>query len=240
MFDGGGVSARRVYLAETLSYNWNLGLIQRRKQGFLDKKFLIQRDRGKNRIKNYRDDHHEFRDFWWKFHDFWISRAIKINSEKIKGINQGLRFNQGNSGCNLGTTVVLGTNWVWEALRIKNEWRERVCHVAAPEWTRSASHCHVSQPYWSMSAQVGPTLVWISDKWAPHMPRGIHLQVHIRPPHPTLCHMAQLHQATSPNLCHMAQLHQATSTQLCHMATLYSTTSAAVNKLLGIKERWLS
>jgi hypothetical protein len=27
-------------------------------------KFLAQADRGKNGIKNYRDDHHEFRDFW--------------------------------------------------------------------------------------------------------------------------------------------------------------------------------
>jgi hypothetical protein len=48
--------------------------------------FLIQRGRGKNGIKNYRDDHHEFRDFWWKFHNFWISGAIKINSGKIKQI----------------------------------------------------------------------------------------------------------------------------------------------------------
>jgi hypothetical protein len=31
---------------------------------FLTKEFLIQRDKGKNGIKNYRDDHHEFRDFW--------------------------------------------------------------------------------------------------------------------------------------------------------------------------------
>jgi hypothetical protein len=31
---------------------------------FLTKEFLIQRGRGKNGIKNYRDDHHEFRDFW--------------------------------------------------------------------------------------------------------------------------------------------------------------------------------
>jgi hypothetical protein len=30
---------------------------------FLTKKFLAQRDRGKIRIKNYRDDHHEFWDF---------------------------------------------------------------------------------------------------------------------------------------------------------------------------------
>jgi hypothetical protein len=81
----------------------------------LTKEFLIQRGRSKNGIKNYKDDHHEFRDFWWKFHDFWISGAIKINSEKIKQIkwiNQGLRFNQGNSGYNLGIIASLGTNWV--------------------------------------------------------------------------------------------------------------------------------
>jgi hypothetical protein len=80
----------------------------------LTKEFLIQRGRGKNGIKNYRDDHHEFRDFWWNFHDFLISGAIKINSEKIKWINQGLRFDQDNSGCNLGTEASLGANWVQE------------------------------------------------------------------------------------------------------------------------------
>jgi hypothetical protein len=30
----------------------------------LTKEFLIQRGRGKNGIKNYRDDHHEFEEFW--------------------------------------------------------------------------------------------------------------------------------------------------------------------------------
>jgi hypothetical protein len=30
----------------------------------LTKEFLIQKGRGKNGIKNYRDDHYEFRDFW--------------------------------------------------------------------------------------------------------------------------------------------------------------------------------
>jgi hypothetical protein len=46
---------------------------------------------------------------------FWISGAIEINSEEIKQIkwiNQGLRFNQGHSGYNLGTTTALGTNWI--------------------------------------------------------------------------------------------------------------------------------
>jgi hypothetical protein len=32
----------------------------------------------------------------------WTSGAIKINSEKIKQINQWLKFDQGNSGYNLG------------------------------------------------------------------------------------------------------------------------------------------
>jgi hypothetical protein len=31
------ISVREFYLAETLSYNWNLGLIRKRKQGFLGK-----------------------------------------------------------------------------------------------------------------------------------------------------------------------------------------------------------
>jgi hypothetical protein len=51
---------------------------------FLANEFLMQRDKGKSGIKNYRSDHHEFRDFWWKFHDFLMSGAIKINLEKIK------------------------------------------------------------------------------------------------------------------------------------------------------------
>jgi hypothetical protein len=75
----------------------------------------MQGGRGKSGIKNYRSDHYEFRDFWRKFHNFWISGAIKINSEEIKHIkwiNQGLRFNQDNSGYNLETTAGLGTNWV--------------------------------------------------------------------------------------------------------------------------------
>jgi hypothetical protein len=45
----------------------------------LTKEFLIQRGKGKNGIKNYKSDHHEFR-------DFWTSGAIKINSGKIKHI----------------------------------------------------------------------------------------------------------------------------------------------------------
>jgi hypothetical protein len=60
----------------------------------MTKEFLIQTDKRKTRIKNYKGDHHDFRDFWWKFHDFWTSRAIKINSEKRKQIDQGLRLNQ--------------------------------------------------------------------------------------------------------------------------------------------------
>jgi hypothetical protein len=31
---------------------------------FLIKEFLTQGGRGKNGIKNYKSDHHEFRDFW--------------------------------------------------------------------------------------------------------------------------------------------------------------------------------
>jgi hypothetical protein len=31
---------------------------------FLANEFLIQGGRGKNRIKKYKSDHHEFRDFW--------------------------------------------------------------------------------------------------------------------------------------------------------------------------------
>jgi hypothetical protein len=38
-------------------------------------------------IKKYRDDNHEFIEFWWKFHDFWMRGAIKINWEKKNQIN---------------------------------------------------------------------------------------------------------------------------------------------------------
>jgi hypothetical protein len=54
-----------------------LGFYQEGNRVFLTNKFLIQGGRGQNRIKNYRGDHHEFRDFWWKFHDFWTNGAIR-------------------------------------------------------------------------------------------------------------------------------------------------------------------
>jgi hypothetical protein len=57
------VSAREFYLAKTLSYNRKLGLIQRRKRGFLANKFLKQGSRGKGEIKNYKSNYDEFRDF---------------------------------------------------------------------------------------------------------------------------------------------------------------------------------
>jgi hypothetical protein len=40
-----------------------LGLIEKRNMIFLTKEFLTQGDRGKNEIKKYKNDHHEFRDF---------------------------------------------------------------------------------------------------------------------------------------------------------------------------------
>jgi hypothetical protein len=40
------VSARERYLAETLSYDRNLGLIQRKKQGFLDKRIFNSKRQG--------------------------------------------------------------------------------------------------------------------------------------------------------------------------------------------------
>jgi hypothetical protein len=59
----GGGSAREFYLAETLSYNRNLDLFREENMVFLENKFLMQGDRGKSEIKNYRSDQHEFRDF---------------------------------------------------------------------------------------------------------------------------------------------------------------------------------
>jgi hypothetical protein len=104
-----------------------------------------------------------------------------------------------------------------------------VCHVASPEWAKSASNRHVSQPYWSMSAQVGPTLVWILDKWAPHMPRDTHLLVHISS-HPTRQrHMASPGLAVSTRVGHVTFTHwsisAATSLDTCHLAVPQVTTS---------------
>jgi hypothetical protein len=42
--------------------NWDL--FKEENRVFLTNKFLIQGGRGKSGIKNYRGDHHEFRDFW--------------------------------------------------------------------------------------------------------------------------------------------------------------------------------
>jgi hypothetical protein len=60
----GGVSAREFYLAETQSYNCEkLGINSKGNRVFLANKFLIQSARVKIELKNYRDDHHEFREF---------------------------------------------------------------------------------------------------------------------------------------------------------------------------------
>jgi hypothetical protein len=85
----------------------------------LIKEFLIQRRRGKNGIKNYRDDYHEFREFWWKFHNFWIKESIKINwGKKIRsiwrlGLIKGFSWVQLGaeelSGCKLGLLNIEGT-----------------------------------------------------------------------------------------------------------------------------------
>jgi hypothetical protein len=44
---------------------------------FLTKYFLSQEDRGKMRIKNYRGDHHEFRDFGENFMIFGQVELLK-------------------------------------------------------------------------------------------------------------------------------------------------------------------
>jgi hypothetical protein len=79
-------------------------------------------DRGKSGIKNYRSDHHEFRDFLWKFHNFWIKRAIKINWEKkIRAIRK-LRFNQGLLRVQLGDNTSLGANWGQQIIETNLKW----------------------------------------------------------------------------------------------------------------------
>jgi hypothetical protein len=98
------VSTRERYLAEILSYNRNLELVQRKKQGFLDKRiFFIQRGRGKN--------------------------GIKINSGKIKQIkkkDQGLRFNQGFIWVQLGDRDSFGCKLGIPNIHTQNQRRERV------------------------------------------------------------------------------------------------------------------
>jgi hypothetical protein len=138
-----------------------LGLIQKKKKGFLGKKFLTHGCRGRNGIKNYMSDHYEFIDFWWKFYNFWTSGAIKINSEKIKQIrwiDQRLGFDhkplwvqlgdRGTAGCDMGTKNRDSQNWR----------REDAWHVTACEQAKSAEECHVSPCHRSTSTQVGP--IW--------------------------------------------------------------------------------
>jgi hypothetical protein len=65
----------------------------------------MQWGRGKSGIKNYRGNHHEFSDFWWKFHDFWTSGAIRIKSDKKNRLIKGWYSIRDLSGYNLGTGV---------------------------------------------------------------------------------------------------------------------------------------
>jgi hypothetical protein len=67
------------------------------------------------------------------------------------------------------------------------------CHLAAYEWSTSASSCHMAQPQKATSLSL------------------CHMAGHNRATSSNLCHMAQLHQATSTQLCHMAVLYSATS-----------------------------
>jgi hypothetical protein len=162
-------------------------------------------------LKNYRGNHHEFRDFWWEFHDFWISGAIKINSEKIKQIkkgDQGLRFNQGFIWVQLGDRDSSGCKLGISNMHTQNQRRERGCHVSTPHWATSAWQCHMSTSHWSTPVS-GP------HPGMSHLTGGPHLsatwQSFNGPPHPTLWHMAASQTTTSPGICHMAAYHEATS-----------------------------
>jgi hypothetical protein len=86
------------------------------------------------RIRNYRSDYHEFREFWWKFHDLWMKGSIKINwRENIRSI-QRLRFDQGAlwvqlgvenlAGCKLGMASTKGLN-----LALKKNYKRAYCWV---------------------------------------------------------------------------------------------------------------
>jgi hypothetical protein len=62
-----------------------LELIWRKRGDLIEKEFLYYEDRGKMRIKNIKDNHHEFIDFLWKFYEFRTNGAITIKSnEKIR------------------------------------------------------------------------------------------------------------------------------------------------------------
>jgi hypothetical protein len=73
--------------------------------------------------------------------------------------------------------ATLGTTWGQRPLWVQTGYKktqnilnirgERVCHVATPEYAKSAGMCHVAHIYWATSAHVGPTPVKSAKKWAP-------------------------------------------------------------------------
>jgi hypothetical protein len=117
--------------------------------GFILREFLIQRDKGKMRIKNYMGDYQEFRDFLWKFYNFWTSGVIRIKLDKKKRLIKGWDSIRDLSGCNLGTETLLGANRGSQACiyRIREE-REGVTwkHLIGPPQHVSATWQHSIGP----------------------------------------------------------------------------------------------
>jgi hypothetical protein len=146
------------------------------RKGFIMGEFLSQGDKSKMRIKNYRGDHHEFRDFSWNFYNFWTSEAIKIKSDKKNRLMKGWDSIRNLSGYNLETEILMGENWRPQTEIYKIRERERrprnstsldhlntvvprsstslvhLTHVSPTHLTSGSHLCHVAAPYWATSA----------------------------------------------------------------------------------------
>jgi hypothetical protein len=103
------------------------------------------------RIKNYRSDHHEFREFWWKFHNFWISGSIKINSEKKISAIKGWDWIRSFSRCKLRKKINYGISWGSKRKNNSNLTQQTKCHMTAPDQAMSTLKWHVVWVYWSTS-----------------------------------------------------------------------------------------
>jgi hypothetical protein len=64
VFNYGGFCEESLFGRGTELQLRNEDFIQKGNRAFLTIEILMQGVRGKSRIKNYRSDHHEFRDFW--------------------------------------------------------------------------------------------------------------------------------------------------------------------------------
>jgi hypothetical protein len=131
-------------------------------------RILIQRDKGKMRIKNYKGDYQKFRNLFWKFHNFWTSGAIRIKSDKKNRLIKCWDSIKNLSGCNLGIKTCLGANWGSQACthRIREE-REGATwqHLIGPPQHVSATLQHPIDPPHPCGSHT-------PDRWVPLVSRG--------------------------------------------------------------------